>query len=72
MFGKKGGDMGNGGEGRFHLEVNSIEEFVVLCALIRNEPATEEQMKALAQRLHAASDKLAAAERADQSGTQKK
>ena len=52
--------------GGFHLEVNSIEEFMVLCALIRHEPVDEDKLKELVGRLRVASDQLDAATKANQ------
>jgi hypothetical protein len=51
---------------RFHLEITSIEEFVIFVALIRGETLEEDKLKALVAKLHAASDTLAAAEQADE------
>ena len=50
----------------FHLEIDSLEEFAVFCALIRGEALEEDKLKALVAKLHGASDTLAAAEKADQ------
>ena len=52
---------------RFHLEITSLEEFAVFCALIRGEGDVLEEgkLQALVAKLHGASDALAAAEKAD-------
>jgi hypothetical protein len=49
----------------FHLEIDSLEEFAVFLALVRGELLEEDRLKALIAKLHAASDSLAAAEKAD-------
>jgi hypothetical protein len=52
------------GRTHFHMEINSIEEFIILCGQIRNEPIDPAVLQALAARLSTASDELAAAEAA--------
>lgn len=49
----------------FHIELNSLEEFAAFCALIRDEAVDLARVKALAERLQAATKDLEAAEAAD-------
>lgn len=51
---------------RFHLEIHSLQEFALFCAIIRHGDALDgDQLAAMVDKLHQASDKLAAAEKAD-------
>lgn len=50
---------------KFHLSIDSVEEFALFCALIRGEPLEGDKLKALADKLHESSSALAAAEAAD-------
>lgn len=52
----------------FHLEIHSLQEFALFCSIIRHGDALDgDQLAALVDKLHQASDKLALAEKADAS-----
>lgn len=43
---------------RFHLEINSMEEFILFCALIRGEKSSDPFLQALAKKLDVSSKDL--------------
>ena len=49
----------------FHLEINTIEDFAVLCALIRGETLDPKRVQTIITQLHSASQDLSAAEAAE-------
>lgn len=55
--------------GGFHLVINSIEDFAILCVIIRSEDFTDNTLSDLANKLHAATAGLTAAEQADKAPT---
>jgi hypothetical protein len=54
-----------GGKLKFHVEINTIEEFAVFCALLRGEVLPEGKLRELAAMLQKATKNLQAAEDAD-------
>lgn len=57
---------------RFHVEINSVEDFLLLCRFIRELDHVDEHVVAdLAEKLHKAATTLAAAEGADGQGRSK-
>ena len=49
----------------FHLDIDSVEEFIAFCAFIRGETLQDDKLKELAKKLGGATKELLAAEKAD-------
>jgi hypothetical protein len=56
------------GRGRFHLEITSIEEFALLCALIRDDKIEDAEIRKQIEKLKVAETDLNQAVKSDQKG----